>query len=399
MDSKIKLFPEQEEALGKLFPGAILLGDTGSGKTYTSLFYYLRNFRHLKLYVITTARKRNDKDWQHEALSIGITDIIVDSWNNIHKYEHVQQAFFIFDEQRVVGYGKWSKTFIKIAKQQSNKWILLTATPGDVWLDYLPVFIANGFYKNKRQFVEEHVEYNPYVNFPQVRRYHNEGKLTYLRNKLLIPMKKNSRTVKNRIYVKTNKDEALYKTIHKSRWNVFDNKPIQNASELLVSLRKTVNGATDRIDAAKLIISTHEKVIVFYNYNYELEILRNLCEELNTPYAEWNGKVHEEIPDTGEWIYLVQYTAGSEAWNCVETDTIVFYSLNYSYKVTKQAEGRIDRLNTTFTDLYYYYLYTPDTIDDRILQSVKSKKTFNIRAWAMKEGYNARERLPKEIQE
>lgn len=383
MASKIKLYPEQEAALEKLFSGAILLGDTGSGKSYTALAFYKKQYFNKPLYVITTARKRDEKDWQHEALNLGVSELIVDSWNNIAKYKDVSHAFFIFDEQRVVGYGKWTKSFISISKR--NHWILLTATPGDRWIDYMPVFIANGFYKHKTDFITQHVEYNPFVSFPQIKKYHNTGRLIALRNRITVPLADSRHTTQHQYSISVNCDLDLYNTVLKNRWNIFEDKPIANISELMVCLRKIVNSSQDRIDCAKFLISAFDKVIVFYNYDYELDILREICDDLEYEYYEWNGHNHEEIPDTGDWVYLVQYNSGAEAWNCIETDTIIFYSLNYSYKMTKQARGRIDRINTPYKDLHYYYLYTNKTVDSSILKAIRKKKDFNLRAWERKE--------------
>lgn len=385
MESSITLRPEQEAALEKLHSGALLLGGTGSGKTYTSLSFYKRQYLYLDLYIITTARKRDDGDWQREGNDVGVQKMVVDSWNNIAKYEHVKHAFFIFDEQRAVGYGKWGKAFIKIGRK--NKWIMLSATPGDNWIDFMPYFVANGFYKHKTDFVKQHVEYNPYVNFPQIKKYHNVDKLRYYRNKSVVSMDVKRHTKQHHHYISLDIDLTEYEFIFKNRFNIEEDRPIRNVSELTSELRKTINKAQPRIDCAKFIMSTVPKLIVFYNFDYELDILRDICAEFNLTYSEWNGHNHQPIPDTDEWIYLVQYTAGSEAWNCIETDTILFYSLNYSYKIMKQASGRIDRLNTKFIDLHYYHIHANKTIDDAILKTLKKKKKFNQSTWAKKEGF------------
>lgn len=128
------------------------------------------------------------------------------------------------------------------------------------------------------------------------------------------------------------------------------------------------------------IVEKHPRVIIFYNFDYELDILKGLFhgfESENFAVAEWNGHAHQPIPDTDSWVYFVQYTAGCEGWNCIRTDTIVFYSQNYSYKVMEQASGRIDRLNTPFTDLYYYHLKSGSGIDLAISKALKEKKNFN----------------------
>lgn len=375
-----ELYPHQIEALDKLRSGAILYGDVGSGKTLTSLAYYIKAFPKRKLYIITTAKKRDSGDWEEEAAMLGIQDIVVDSWNNIKKYKSNRNAFFIFDEQRVVGYQEWSRTFIFIAK--NNAWILLSGTPGDVWSDYIPVFIANGFYKNKTDFIEQHVEYDRFAKYPKIKAYHNEGKLMRLRRQILIPMKVVRKTTRDRKYVRNDFDKELTNDVMEKRWNVFTESPIQNASEYTQVLRQLVATHHDRIWHAKWLMDVHDKIIVFYNYNYELDILLNVCEQLKKPYGQWNGKKHEPIPETDSWIYLVQYTAGAEGWNCTETNVMLFYSLNYSYRIMEQAEGRIDRINTKFTKLEYFYLTSTSRIDSAVRKAIESKKRFNESVWA-----------------
>ena len=384
MVSNVELYEHQKKALGQLQSGAILYGDVGSGKTLTGLSYYLQSYSERKLYVITTAKKRDSGDWEDEAALLGIENVVVDSWNNIKNYSTVMNAFFLFDEQRVVGYGAWSKHFIKIAK--INKWILLTGTPGDTWSDYIPVFIANGFYKHKTDFTEQHIEFDRFSKYPKIKKYHNEGKLLKLRTQVLVPMKIERHTTRHRKLVETQFDKQLYSKAMDSRWNVYTETPLENAGQLTYVLRRIVATHTNRLWYAKWIMGIHDKIVVFYNYTYELEILRELCETLGKPYSEWNGQKHEEIQDTEEWIYLVQYTAGAEGWNCTETNVILFYSLNYSYKIMEQAEGRIDRINTPFKDLEYFCLTSSSRIDKAVTKAIKVKKKFNESAWTKRSG-------------
>ena len=379
----VELYEHQKKALEKLDVGKILCGGVGSGKTLTALHFFRNKYRHHKLFVITTAKKRDDNDWQDEIKNLGLEGT-VDSWNNITKYINERNAFFIFDEQRVVGYSVWSKSFIKISR--NNKWILLSATPGDTWMDYIPVLIANGFYRNKTEFVMEHVEYDSYVSFPKIKKYHNEGKLIKLRNSILIPMEMERHTKRHRQMVYSNHDQKAYETILDKRWNIFEDKPIENSSELLQCLRRLVSSDEDRIFNAKVLMDMNRRVIVYYNYNHELDILKNIAVELKKPYAEWNGHKHEPIPSGSKWIYLVQYTAGAEGWNCTKTNVMIFYSMNYSYRVMEQCEGRIDRLNTPFIDLEYYILSSRTKLESDIAKTVQSKKKFNVAAWARKSG-------------
>lgn len=388
----------QIEAVKKMKNGCILNGGVGSGKSLTSLgYYYLRNGGKMSflqgkghskmknpkdLYIITTARKRDTKEWEEECAKYLIgTDIYshkltIDSWNNIRKYKEVKDAFFIFDEQRVVGYGAWTKSFLKIAK--FNEWILLSATPGDTWSDYIPVFIANGFYKNKTEFCREHVIYSRFTSYPKIDGYHHTGKLLKYRKQILIDMNFKRQTISHHedIYVKY--DVKTYKKINKERWDIWKDEPIINASGLCYALRRVVNEDQSRQLALLEICEKHPRVIIFYNFNYELDILKRLYYG-ECAMAEWNGHQHDPIPKTDRWVYFVQYTAGAEGWNCIATDTIVFYSQNYSYKIVKQSEGRIDRMNTPYKDLYYYHLKSRSGIDIAISKALREKRNFNER--------------------
>lgn len=399
----VKLYEHQQRALEKMMNGCILNGGVGSGKSITSLAYYftqeggqLEPFKPPKkkprdLYIITTARKRDDLEWERELCPfLFYTDpeqnklygnkVVIDSWNNIGKYAGVKDAFFIFDEQRVVGSGSWVKSFLTITKV--NDWILLSATPGDVWLDYVPVFIANGFYRNKTEFLREHVVYARYAKFPKVDRYINTGRLIRLRNRLLIDMDFQRHTIPHHEDVYISYDIPKYKDIIRNRWDPYKNEPIEQASGLCYVLRRAVNTDESRQIALLELFEKHPKMIVFYNFDYELDILKNIYYGEDVEVAEWNGHKHQPVPDGDKWVYLVQYTAGAEGWNCVKTDTIVFYSQNYSYKIVQQSSGRIDRLNTPFTDLYYYHLKTRSGIDLAISKALKEKKKFNESRWA-----------------
>lgn len=397
----IKLYDYQLDAVKRLKTGCILCGGVGSGKSRTSLAYYFtRQGGHLDpykpmkrgakdLYIITTARKRDTLEWELElpifllskdpkenVLNDGVK-ITVDSWNNIKKYADVTNAFFLFDEQRVVGYGTWTKAFLKIAK--SNDWILLSATPGDTWSDYIPVFLANGFYKNKTEFTREHIIYSRYTKYPKIDRYVGLKRLERLRDRILVDMDFDRKTRAHHEDICVRYDISKYKDVMRRRWDIYKNEPVQQASGLCYVLRRIVNEDPSRQVALLEIFEKHPKMIVFYNFDYELELLKGLYYGNDVEIAEWNGHKHQPVPDGSSWVYLVQYTAGAEGWNCITTDTIVFFSQNYSYKIMEQSSGRIDRLNTPYTDLYYYHLKTRSGIDLAISRALKEKKKFNER--------------------
>ncbi len=394
----ITLYDYQLDAVNQMKNGCILCGGVGSGKSRTALAYYykLQNGKintsdyfpmqnPKDIYIITTARKRDTCEWEGELAPFLLSThadcnyykntVVVDSWNNIAKYADVKDAFFVFDEQRVIGYGAWTKAFLKIARH--NEWILLSATPGDKWEDYIPVFIANGFYRNKTQFIDDHVNWDRFARFPKIESYRNTRRLIRLRNSILIKMEFNRKTTPHHEDVPVQYDISKYRAVMRDRWNPWENRPIETAAELCMSLRRIVNSDSSRADAVLKILDEHPKAIIFYSHNYELDILRSLRYSKGTEIAEWNGHKHQEIPTGKKWVYLVQYTAGCEGWNCITTDTIIFYSQQYSYKVSVQASGRIDRLTTPYTDLWYYHLKSYSSIDLAIAKALKAKKNFN----------------------
>jgi hypothetical protein len=400
----IHLYDYQLDAVRRMKNGCILRGGVGSGKSLTALsYYYLRQDGEEEsllggtyfpmgdppkdLYIITTAKKRDTLEWEGELspfllstnpdVNLYQNKVVIDSWNNISKYKDITDAFFIFDEQRVVGSGTWVKSFLKIAKR--NEWILLSATPGDTWEDYIPVFVANGFYRNRTEFKENHIIYT-WVNgkYPKVDRYLNVGRLIRLRESILVDMDFKRKTISHHedVYVKYNTE--AYKDVGRLRWDPFKNEPITNASGLCYVWRRIVNSDISRQIALLELFEDHPKMIVFYNFDYELDILKTMFGRTEgVEVAEWNGHKHQPVPTGDSWVYLVQYNAGCEGWNCIQTDTIAFYSENYSYKVMQQAAGRIDRLNTPFTDLHYYHLKSRSGIDLGIARALKAKKNFN----------------------
>ena len=399
--------PEQIQAVRQLQNGSILAGGVGSGKTLTSLAWYLTSVcnaasfkkggslakKKVKgsptLYVITTAKKRDSLEWEEEAARLGLStdpacsftgsSIVVDSWNNIGKYSDREQAVFFFDEQRASGSGRWVKEFLKITRK--NTWLLLSATPGDVWMDYLPVFMAHGFFRTRTEFMEDHVIFDRFAKYPKVKRYIGEAKLQRLRRSILVEMPVERHTTRERETVYCDYDRDLYKWVVKNRMDPWTEEPLRDAGGVCRILRKVVSDNDWRSEQAKRILSSNERVIVFYNYNYELDRILAVAESLGLPTAQWNGHRHDAIPAEPRWVYICQYTSAAEGWNCTSTDTVLFWSLNYSWRVTEQCEGRIDRLNTPYSRLRYYFLESHSSIDEAVRRSLSSKKVFNERAF------------------
>lgn len=381
----VDLYPHQREAVKKMHDGCILVGGVGTGKSRTALAYFEEGSKKGELpplYIITTARKRDTQDWEKECESFSFQPAVIDSWNNIQKYVDVEDVFFIFDEQRLVGTGKWAKAFRKIAKH--NRWILLSATPGDCWMDYANVFIANGYYRNLTDFRQSHVVYSRFTKYPKIERYVNLGELFRIRKEVVVNMPYAKKTIAHDEWVCVPFDKDLVKLVISTRWDPYKDAPIQDAGSLCLVLRQAVNSDKRRLAAVLNLLEIHPRAVIFYNFNYELEMLRRLGEQNKIHYAEWNGWKHEPVPDGDSWMYLVQYSAGAEGWNCTQTDTMIFYSMNYSYKCMTQSAGRIDRLNTPFVDLWYYHLYCKAGIDLAIRRAIREKRDFNVSLFANK---------------
>ena len=374
------LYSHQEEALRLLHSGQVLVGGVGSGKSRVGASWALSQADESKIIVITTARKRDSFEWEGEFAALGadFEKVTIESWNNVARFADYRGHVYIFDEQRVVGAGAWVKSFLKIAK--NNSWILLSATPGDTWLDYAPLFIANGFYKNRTEFSEQHIVWDRFSKYPKVKKYIGVGLLEARRRKIIVSMPAERHTRRNRKDIWVSFDRDQYNTIVKKRVDPWTKEPIRNAAGVCYALRRCVNSSGNRLDQLRHILKKRHKVIVFYNFNYERDELLTLRDEFTV--AEWNGHAHEPIPQGDSWVYLVQYTAGAEGWNCIETDTVVFYSLNYSYKIIEQAEGRIDRINTPYTNLWYYYFKSESGIDSAIDKAIREKANFNERIFA-----------------
>jgi len=390
----IELYEHQLAAIDKLKSGSILVGRVGSGKSRAGLaYYYLKEclgkvkingkgghapMRKPKdLYIITTARKRDTLEWEKELVGFPLSQIEVhiDSWHNIMKYKHIKGAFFLFDEQKVIGNGPWVKSFLRIT--QNNRWLILTATPGDTWMDYIPVFIANGFYKNRTEFIRRHVVYNSFTKFPKVERFLEVHRLVRLRDSIIVNMPYKKRTIAHEEIYPVPFDKEKFDKVLVGRWNIYEKRPIKNISEMCYILRRVVNSDPRRIDILSMLFDKHPKIVVFYNFNYERDLLIEMANKNEIELAEWNGHKHEPIPTSDKWIYIVQYTAGAEGWNCVETDTLVLYSQSYSYKTTVQAMGRTDRLDTPYEHLYYYRFRSNSIIDLSIYRAYENKRDFN----------------------
>ena len=382
----IKLLKYQEEAIQKLHSGSVLYGATGSGKSLTGLAYYMRCWSHLDLYIITTSKKRNAGEWEEEIAKLGCPPPkAIDSWNRLKNYRMVSDAFFLFDEHKVGGHGKWAQSMITIAKK--NKWILLTATPGDVWDDYASIFIANEFVKNKTTWNEDFCIFDRISKYPKIIGYQREDVLKNMRDAVLVPMEYQSEKVPIPYVIpyKVDHEEEAYVLARRKSLRHPEMRAFRNTSAMFAYMRMNLPDKESKIQALADVLKKEPKAIIFYNFTPEKYEIENAARQVNIPFFQYNGQIKDNVPDGDTWVYAVQYTAGAEAWNCITCRTVIFYSMNYSYKVMTQAKGRIDRCNSPFDELHYYYFISPDfEIDQEILNALTRKEKFNEEALANK---------------
>ena len=206
------------------------------------------------------------------------------------------------------------------------------------------------------------------------------------KKEILVNMDDDKATKQWHIDLTCSYDPVLYNAYADSRWNFEEDMPIMNASKLVYMLRKVCNSDPSRLEKLYEICQSHPKLIIFYQFDYERDLITCMLSFKGIPYAEYNGHIHQPIPTGDRWAYVV-HLSSSEGWNCIETDTVVFYSLSYSYRAYVQACGRTDRRTTPFQDLYYYRLKSASKIDKAIMDAHRRKKKFNEANWVKKQGY------------
>lgn len=367
----------QKRAINQMHNGCILCGGVGAGKSLTSLGYIDKVYPSGTVYIITPARKRNTGEWFDDIRKNDMdeTRFVVDSWNNLSKYKDVKDAFFLFDEQKVSGKGTWAKSLIRIAK--SNQWILLSATPGDTYDDYATVLIANGFVRNRTTWYDEYcvTKSQPFFHIVD---HKNKDVIDMMIRRIFIKMdyqsdkKRIERVIP--IQARSAGEEKEILMTHKAPGAQM---PFTTFAAAIAYVRMNCYDKSKKTEALRKIIEKHKKIIVFYNFLSEKLEIERAAIDANVTINFYNGQRHDPIPDTDEWVYGVQYNSGAEAWNCITTNAMVFYSPNYSYKTMEQAHGRIDRVNSPYECLYYYMLLNELNIDNKVMNALSSKKDFN----------------------
>lgn len=393
----------QHECVQALRSGKVLAAGVGAGKSIMALYWYVTKCCTVRtshnangelfqimpgspdLVIITTAKKRDNHEWDDElyryalhqgenSKKMGRVHVTIDSWNNITKYVDTS-AVFIFDEQRAIGSGAWSKAFVRIARR--NPWVMLSATPADTWSDWCPIFVADGFYRNRTEFFRRHAVYSRYTKYPRIDRWIDEDYLNRCRDRVLVTCEVPRETERVVHQLTCAYDKETVRKAMKTRWNPETEEPFLNATELCFYLRRVIDTDPTRLSYAAHVVRDHRKVIIFYTLRAELEQILKLEEVTGVPVYQYNGGRHDDLPQGNSWVYAVQFQAGSEGWNCTSCNTVLYWSLPYSYKQAEQAAGRIDRLDTSYKTLNYYIMRSFAPLDLGIIRALRNKENFN----------------------
>ncbi len=137
----------------------------------------------------------------------------------------------------------------------------------------------------------------------------------------------------------------------------------------------------NKLDKLKsLLEGTENRVIIFYNFDKELELIKSVCKKLNKPISIVNGKCRDlsNYEKFNNSITLIQYQAGSMGLNLQKANVIVYFSLTMSSELFEQSKKRTHRIGQQQT-CFYYYLLTEGSVDEEIYNTLLERKDYTDR--------------------
>lgn len=394
------LYDSQEEVIQEIEGNSKILElGTGSGKTLISLQEYLDHHSQHPLLIICPNSKFREGGWDREVAVIekhyGVKiDYEVIPYSHLWTKRKVPKKptyktndklgdykgrFIIFDEIHFVKNptserGKTAQLLIK----NSKGFLGLSATPlSNGWEDSMNYFIMFGMAKNKTSFIREYASgldhyYKPYgwkgdllsPMWEAISIFRDKHDMTDLPKLTLqdVYFKKSTR------YSKILKDRICEDI-------VYDTVP-----KLYAGLRQYANLKHKGEYLNELLEGTSENVVVFYNFNTELdEIMKAIPKGKKVFIA--NGKGYS-IPQKGKWgnvknsVSVVQYQSGGTGIEMQYAYTVVFFSPTYSYQDYEQSMGRVYRTGQE-ENVTAYLFKTRGTVETAIWKSLEKKKDFN----------------------
>lgn len=135
-----------------------------------------------------------------------------------------------------------------------------------------------------------------------------------------------------------------------------------------------------------LITSTNDRLIIFYNFKAEYEILAALCKKLKRPVATMNGSLKDmsAYEKESNSVSLVQYQAGAMGLNLQKANKIIYFTLTDKSELFEQSKKRIHRIGQD-KPCFYYYLLTTGSIEWRMLDVLKMRRDYNDKLFEKEE--------------
>ena len=134
----------------------------------------------------------------------------------------------------------------------------------------------------------------------------------------------------------------------------------------------------NKLNALKEIMeSTNNRLIIFYNFTKEKDLIVDICKKLNKSYSIINGEIKDLTAyETNEdSITIVQYQAGAMGLNLQKANKIIYFTLPLSSELFEQSKKRIHRIGQVDT-CFYYYLLAKGTIEESIYKTLLMRKDY-----------------------
>lgn len=130
-------------------------------------------------------------------------------------------------------------------------------------------------------------------------------------------------------------------------------------------------------DFKDLLQSTEDRLIVFYNFNDELNTLQNIVFEMERPFSVVNGETKDltAYEEHGDSITFVQYQAGAMGLNLQKANKIIYFSLTDRSELFEQSKKRIHRIGQE-KPCFYYLMICPGTVEEDILHTLELRKDY-----------------------
>ena len=403
---KIKLYPHQVRALEKTknFNHVAYYLDMGLGKTFVgseklkmlntnhNLIVCQKSklqdwYEHMKTYYpeYNTFIYSKTREIPPKSVIIINYDLV---WRRPELLTTLKNFTLMLDESSLIQNEKSNRSKF-ILKMKPTNVILLSGTPtGGKYEQLWSQLKLLGWNISKRLYWDEFIKFVKIDvgGFPikKVTGYKNVDRLKdKLRTHGAIFMKSDEvfqlpKQIENIIKVDNTKE---YKKFNKDRLIKIDDTELVGDTSLtkMLYLRQLSSQYNSNKTAAlkDLLESTNDRVIVFYNFDKELEIIQEICNKLEKPISMINGheKNLKNFTECNDCVLLGQYQAAAMGLNLQLSNKIIYFSLPLQSELFMQSKKRIHRIGQEKT-CFYWYLITKNSIEEQIFETLKQRRDY-----------------------